>query len=87
MRNIQRGLITIALLSLALLINSTVLAHANLLRAEPPPNSVMDAAPAEIRMWFSEPLEAQFSKINLRDKDGKILNTPSPRSILQTPLK
>lgn len=76
MRNIQRGLITIALLSLALLINSTVLAHANLLRAEPPPNSVMDAAPAEIRMWFSEPLETQFSKINLRDKDGKILNTP-----------
>ncbi len=76
MKNMRRGLLIIALLSAVLIINNIVLAHANLVRAEPPPNSVLNAAPAEIRMWFSEPLEPTFSKINLRDKDGNILNTP-----------
>ncbi len=76
MKNMQRGLLIIALLSAVLVVNGIVLAHANLVRAEPPPNSVLDTAPAEIRIWFTEPLEQQFSKINLRDKDGNILNTP-----------
>ena len=76
MKNMRRSLLIIALLVAALVITNVVLAHANLVRAEPPPNSVLDTAPAEIRMWFSEPLEHQFSKINLRDKDGNILNTP-----------
>ncbi len=73
----HRWWIIIALLAATLLVsNLVVLAHANLLRAEPAPNSVLNKAPAEIRMWFSEPLEDQFSKINLRDKEGNILNTP-----------
>ncbi len=76
MKKMRRGLLIIALLSAVLVINSIVLAHANLVRAEPPPNSVLNAAPAEIRMWFSESLEPTFSKINLRDKEGNILNTP-----------
>ncbi len=76
MKKMRRGLLIMALLSAALIINNIVLAHANLIRAEPPPNSVLNAAPAEIRMWFSEPLEPTFSKINLRDKEGNILNTP-----------
>ncbi|MBI1278362.1 MAG: hypothetical protein GC179_09565 [Anaerolineaceae bacterium] len=76
MKKMRRGLLIIALLVAALVINSMVLAHANLVRAEPAPNSVLDAAPVEIRMWFSEPLEPTFSKINLRDKEGNILNTP-----------
>src|SRR5436190_5560406 len=77
MKNMRRGLLIIALLSAALLITTSVLAHASPVKIDPPPNSVLDAAPAEIRMEFSEPLEAQFSKINLRDKDGNILNTPA----------
>ncbi len=77
MKNMWRGLLIIALLSAAFLITNIALAHANLVRSEPPPNSVLDAAPAEIRMWFSEPLEEQFSKINLRDKNGNIVNTPA----------
>lgn len=56
--------------------HQTVLAHANLIRAVPEPNSVLDRSPAEIRMWFTEPLEARFSKISLRDREGNILNTP-----------
>ncbi len=76
MKNMRRSLVIIVLLVTALLINNLVLAHANLVRSEPPPNSVLATSPSEIRMWFSEPLEPTFSKINIRDKDGNILNTP-----------
>src|SRR5258708_14533574 len=34
------------------------LAHAALVRAEPPPDAVLDHTPTEIRAWFSSPLIA-----------------------------
>lgn len=60
---------------LMLMVSSRVLAHANLAQADPPPNAILDAAPAEIRLWFTEPLEPDFSRINLRDRDGNIVET------------
>lgn len=54
-----------------------VSAHANLQRAEPGPNAVLQISPPEIRLWFTEPLEPQFSRIILRDSDGNVLNTPA----------
>lgn len=50
-------------------------AHANLLRADPLPNAILDQSPAEIRLGFTEPLEPQFSRILLRDQNGTILQT------------
>src|ERR1051326_3860036 len=87
MKNIRRGLLIVALLSSTLLITNMVLAHANPVKIDPPPNSVLDTAPAEISMEFSEPLEAQFSKINLRDKEGNILNTPATQIDPNDPTK
>jgi copper transport protein len=52
-------------------------AHANLLQANPAPNAILDSAPAEIRMSFSEPLEPDFSAIKIRDKDGALVDTPA----------
>ncbi|MEZ4668676.1 MAG: copper resistance protein CopC [Anaerolineae bacterium] len=72
----RRVLVVLGIMVMALVGYGLVMAHANLQRAEPPPNSILDSAPAEIRLWFTEPLEPQFSKINLRDSDGNILNTP-----------
>jgi copper transport protein len=71
-----RGLLLVGFVLAALWSVGRVLAHANLLRAQPGPNAVLEFSPPEIRLWFSEPLEAQFSKIILRDAGGNILNTP-----------
>ncbi len=71
-----RGMVLVGVMLAALWGVGRVFAHANLLRAQPGPNAVLKFSPPEIRLWFSEPLEAQFSKINLRDADGNILNTP-----------
>ncbi|MCA0454130.1 MAG: copper resistance protein CopC [Chloroflexi bacterium] len=66
----------VGLIGILLIIQNVVMAHANLIKAEPAANSVLEEAPAEIRMWFTEPLESRFSKINLRNSEGNIVNTP-----------
>src|SRR5258707_15209644 len=45
-------------------------AHANLVRSEPPASAVLDAAPSQIKMWFSETPEVSFSKIQVFDKNA-----------------
>lgn len=72
----RRWWVIAVLLAAILAVQNGVMAHANLIKAEPGPNTVLETAPDEIRMWFTEPLEMRFSKINLRDREGNIVNTP-----------
>ena len=56
---------------LALAVQSQVAeAHANLIRSEPPANSTLDASPDRITLWFSEPMEAAFSEIQVLNSAG-----------------
>ncbi|MBL8119250.1 MAG: copper resistance protein CopC, partial [Anaerolineae bacterium] len=76
MPKIRVGLFFVCLLLIIAAVG-VVSAHANLQRAEPGPNAVLQISPPEIRLWFTEPLEPQFSRIILRDSDGNVLNTPA----------
>jgi copper transport protein len=60
---------------LALSIAKPVLSHAVLARSEPAANARLREPPAEIRLWFTEPLEAQFSGFELRDTQGMMVAT------------
>ncbi len=67
----------VCILLLGLLVSAyAVKAHAELVQSSPAANAVLDAAPAEIRLTFTEPLEASFSQFSLRSTDGSIVNTP-----------
>src|SRR5580765_2690951 len=46
-------------------------AHAFLTRAEPRVGSKMNKAPAEVRIWFSETVQAGVSSIKVFDVSGK----------------
>ncbi|MFM0241775.1 copper homeostasis periplasmic binding protein CopC [Paraburkholderia phytofirmans] len=54
----------------ALLVTSTAFAHAHLGSSEPAANAEV-AAPSEVTIHFTEPLEPAFSKITLADISGK----------------
>ncbi|MGH7862176.1 MAG: copper resistance CopC family protein, partial [Candidatus Dormibacteraceae bacterium] len=43
------------------------LAHANLVRSDPPANASLKTEPATIQLWFSEQVEPSFSKIVVYD--------------------
>lgn len=61
---------------LALAFPLRVHAHANLSRSEPAANTSLTAAPPEIRIWFTEPAEAAFSRIEVRTVEGEKLDLP-----------
>lgn len=48
-----------------------VLAHANVVRSEPTSNSVAEQSPSAVTIWFTEPLEPNFSEIQVLDGDGQ----------------
>src|SRR5262245_16677996 len=48
-------------------------AHANLVRSEPAAGAVLEAAPGELRLWFSEQPEASYSEVRLFDRAGQPL--------------
>jgi copper transport protein len=68
MRRYCTVIVSVFLLGLAAV--NSVWAHAVLLRTDPAPNSILAEPPAEIRLWFSEPLEPTFSSIRLLDVNG-----------------
>lgn len=65
---------TLALAALAATLSiSTVLpaaAHAQLEKASPPVGGTVTTSPSEIRLTFSEPVEAKLSSIRLTDAAG-----------------
>jgi copper transport protein len=60
-----RSLVVLLLAVVALALPATVFAHANFDRAEPPPSSQLDQPPAQLQLWFSEPLDSSFSRVQL----------------------
>ncbi|MCA9899954.1 MAG: copper resistance protein CopC/CopD [Anaerolineales bacterium] len=60
---------------LALLLASTTTrstyAHAALVRTDPPDSTVLAEAPAEVRLWYNEPISVSFSTFQVLDLDGK----------------
>ena len=46
-------------------------AHAFLDHTDPKVGSTVKVAPTELRIWFSEPVEPAFSKVQVLDEQGK----------------
>jgi methionine-rich copper-binding protein CopC len=54
-------------------------AHGSLQATTPRADAVLDRSPGEIRLQFSEPLEANFSSIKLSDAQGKEITGEKPQ--------
>ena len=51
-------------------------AHAVLDHSQPEANAVLDASPAEIRLWMTEPVEPRYSTLQLRNSAGDMVAVP-----------
>ncbi len=58
-------LICVGLLALALGVALPVYAHAVIEKAEPPVGGAVAAAPAQVRVWFTEPIAPGFSRLSV----------------------
>lgn len=68
--NKVKFLFLFGILALALIAAPPALAHANLVRSEPPANSAQPTPPTRVRLWFSEDVEPSFSSVSVLDKNG-----------------
>ena len=64
------GSIVVALL-LVLVSSKAALAHAQLDRADPPADTPLDQSPPRVQVWFTEPIEPNFSEIQVLDANGQ----------------
>ncbi len=53
-----------------------VWAHAVLDHSQPEANAVLDTTPAEIRLWMTEPVEPQYSTLQLHNSAGAMVAVP-----------
>ncbi len=70
-RALRLGVLCGALLWLVLASAAGTAAHAALDRSEPASGAVLPAAPPEVRIWFTEPLEPRFTRADLLDATGQ----------------
>jgi copper transport protein len=61
-------------LLLALLITRPVDAHADLVKSDPPAGALLDAAPKELVLEFSEELDPSFSRVQLLNSKHQVVN-------------
>lgn len=57
------------------LFSQLAIAHASLANAVPAPGATLDIAPKDIDLTFNERIEAAFSAIKVKDRDGKDVTT------------
>ncbi|HEX2911226.1 MAG TPA: copper resistance protein CopC [Chloroflexia bacterium] len=74
-------LLLLFLTALSFQLNSpgTVSAHAELVRTEPADGATLSQAPAQLRLWFNDPIVMDFIKVELTDGDGQKLAVPAAR--------
>ena len=80
-------------LLLALSISGVVFAHADLARSDPAANAVLDVAPAQVTIEFTEAVEPRLSKIEVLYDDGSVADNndttrdPADPKVLRVSLK
>jgi methionine-rich copper-binding protein CopC len=58
-------------LAALLVLPSLAQAHARLEKSDPSRRATLASAPAAVRLWFNEPVEAEFSRIRVVDGAGE----------------
>lgn len=67
----------VAIVILFALLPAGASAHANLDTSDPSPNAIVPQAPRAVTMTFTEPLERTYSKAELYDQDGNLVDGTS----------
>ena len=64
---------------------SSVMAHAQLIKAEPARRAALDKAPAQIRLWFNEEIEGAYTTLTVSDANKKLVTNAKPKVVADDP--
>jgi hypothetical protein len=77
----MKRLVSVLMLAWAPALSSLADAHAFLDRANPAVGSVVRAAPAQVKLWFTQRLEPAFSTMQVLDAGGKRVDSGDAKVI------
>ena len=80
-----RVMIGAALVALMWAQTSSVMAHAQLIKAEPARRAALDKAPAQIRLWFNEEIEGAYTTLTVFDANKKLVTNAKPKVVADDP--
>lgn len=62
-----------------------VMAHAQLVKAEPARRAVLDKAPTQIRLWFNEEIEGAYTTLSVFGANKKSVTDAKPEIVSDDP--
>ncbi len=76
-----RVMIGAALVTLMWAQTSSVMAHAQLIKAEPARRAALNKAPAQIRLWFNEEIEGAYTTLTVSGANKKLVTNEKPKVV------
>ena len=80
-----RVMIGAALVTLMWAQTSSVMAHAQLIKAEPARRAALNKAPAQIRLWFNEEIEGAYTTLTVSGANKKLVTNEKPKVVADDP--
>ncbi|MDE3090191.1 MAG: copper resistance protein CopC, partial [Chloroflexota bacterium] len=81
----NRFFVFFSLLAALFFAATPALAHANLVRSEPPANSAQKVPPTSVRLWFSETVEPSFSSVSVFNTLGAEIDQRDSHRLREDP--
>lgn len=73
-----------AILSLLFQVN-VVMAHAALVKSDPPRRASLSLPPKQIQLWFNEKIEGSYASVTVFDSNKNLITENSPEAIADDP--
>lgn len=71
-------------LSLLFQVNS-VMAHAALVKSDPPRRATLSSPPKQIQLWFNEKIEGSYASVTVQDSKKNSITDDSPKTVADDP--
>ncbi len=68
------------LLPLLLQVNPAI-AHATLVKSEPPRRAILSIPPKQIQLWFNEKIEGSYASVTVEDSNKKLVTENMPETL------
>jgi len=80
-----RVILSIAIILAMWAYAAPVLAHAQLVKAEPARRAVLDKAPTQVRLWFNEEIEGAYTSLTVLGANKKPVTDAKPEVVSDDP--
>ncbi|PXX16192.1 hypothetical protein C8R27_107107 [Nitrosomonas ureae] len=80
-REVAAFVALLMLLPLLFQVNPAI-AHATLVKSEPPRRAILSTPPKQIQLWFNEKIEGSYASVTVEDSNKKLVTESMPEILI-----